>query len=401
MRRVLATPRVQLHTGVMSLSSHSAAPVAALHPAEWRVNNFDLIRLLAALQVAIVHIVSYLRPSDPVLARVGFGLGLFPGVPVFFLISGFLIARSLEQSTSLKAYYRNRCLRIYPALWICLLVTVGIILACGVRAIGVASSTDWLIWWADNMIGLESYRAAFLDSIGTGQINGSLWTIPVELEFYLLLPGIYSLLRLREHRRNAPLVILLIVSAAIRLGCVNGAPLSRIGASSLLLPTVIPYLWMFLVGVLAQRNWPAIRHWLAGRFHWWLLGYLLARAVAAHWHIGSGGVEINPAFYVLLTGVVLSGAMSARSLSNRLLRRNDISYGTYIYHMPVVNLMLQYAAAPSVSSVAMALAASLALAAASWRLVEKPFLAQKHGSMRELAVSPAAAAHGTTSSMRQ
>ena len=360
------------------------------HPAEWRVNNFDLIRLLAALQVAIVHIISYLKPSEPIVAIVGFGLGLFPGVPVFFLISGFLISRSLEQSASLKAYYRNRCLRIFPALWVCLLVTVGVIFACGVLTIGIASTTDWLIWWADNMIGLESYRAAFLDSIGTGQINGSLWTIPVELEFYLLLPGIYSVLKLREHRRNAPLLILLTVSVAIRLACVNGAPLARMGASSLVLPTVVPYLWMFLLGVLAQRNWQAIRHWLAGRFHWWLLGYLVARAVAARLQVGSGGLEINPAFFVLVAGVVLSGAMSARSLSNRLLRRNDISYGTYIYHMPVVNLVVQYGAAASLWSVAMALAASLGLASASWRLVEKPFLAQKHGSMRALVASPIA-----------
>lgn len=365
---------------------------ASAQPVEWRVNNFDLIRLLAALQVAIVHMIGYLKPADPIVAIVGLGLGLFPGVPVFLLISGFLISRSLEQSTSLKTYYRNRCLRIYPALWVCLLVTVGVILACGVGTLAVASTTDWLIWWADNMTGLESYRAAFLDPIGTGQINGSLWTIPVELEFYLLLPGIYWVLELRQHRRNAPLLILLLVSVAIRLACVNGAPLSRMGASNLVLPTVLPYLWMFLLGVLAQRNWPAIRPWLAERFHWWLPGYLLARAVAARLHVGSAGVEINPVFFVLLAGVALSGAMSARSLSNKLLRRNDISYGTYIYHMPVVNLMLQYGAPASLWSVAIALAASLGLATVSWRLVEKPFLAQKHDSMRELIASPVAPA---------
>jgi peptidoglycan/LPS O-acetylase OafA/YrhL len=350
---------------------------------EWRVNNFDLIRLLAALQVAIVHIVSYLKPSNPGVALAGFGLGLFPGVPVFFLISGLLISRSLEQSASLKSYYRNRCLRIFPALWVCLLLTLGVILACGVTNIGVAPVTDWLVWWADNMTGLESYHPAFLDSIGTGQINGSLWTIPVELEFYLLLPAIYSVLKLRQQRRNAPLLLLLILSAAIRVACVHGAPLSRMGAADLVLPTVIPYLWMFLLGVLAQRNWQAIRPWLAGRFHWWLLGYLLARAAAVRWHVASGGLEINPVFFLPLAGVVLAGAMSARSLSNRLLRRNDISYGTYIYHMPVVNLMVQYAAAASIWSVVIALAASLGLAGVSWRLVEKPFLAQKHGAMRE------------------
>jgi peptidoglycan/LPS O-acetylase OafA/YrhL len=339
----------------------------------WRVNNFDLVRLLAALQVAIVHMIGSLQLSGPTVGIVGFGLQLFPGVPVFFLISGVLISRSFEQSASVREYYRNRCLRIFPALWICLLVTVGVILACGVGALGVAPTSEWLIWWADQMSGLEAYPTAF---------NPSLWTIPVELEFYLLLPAIYALLKLREQRRNALLLSLLAASLAIRLACVNGAPLSRIGVAALLVPTVVPHLWMFLSGVLAQRNWASIRHLFVGQFHWWLLGYVIVRALVARFHVALGGLEIHPALFVLLSGVVLSGAMSGRSLSNRLLRHNDISYGTYIYHMLVVNLMVQYAAPASAWSVAIALAASLALAALSWRLVEMPFLAQKHHSVQ-------------------
>jgi peptidoglycan/LPS O-acetylase OafA/YrhL len=348
----------------------------------WRVNNFDLVRLLAALQVAILHMIGYLKLTGPTVGIVGFGLQLFPGVPVFFLISGVLISRSFEQSASVREYYRNRCLRIFPALWICLLVTVGVILACGVAAVGVASTSQWLTWWADQMSGLEAYPAAFLNSIGTGQINPSLWTIPVELEFYLLLPAIYAALKLREQRRNALLLTLLVASLAIRVACVNGAPLSRIGVAALLIPTVVPHLWMFLTGVLAQRNWASIRHLFVGQFHWWLLGYVVARVLVARFHVALGGLEINPALFVLLSGAVLSGAMSGRSLSNRLLRHNDISYGTYIYHMLVVTLMVQYAAPASAWSVAIALAASLALAALSWRLVEMPFLAQKHHSVQ-------------------
>jgi peptidoglycan/LPS O-acetylase OafA/YrhL len=357
-------------------------------PGEWRVNNFDLIRLFAALQVAIVHMISHLQPTGPVVAIVGFGLGLFPGVPIFFLISGFLISKSLEQSASLKQYCRNRCLRIFPALWICLLVTVGVILACGIGAIGVASTTQWLIWWADQMAAVEIYPAKFLRSIGTGQINGSLWTIPVELEFYFLLPCIYSVFGLRERRRNAILLTMFIVSLAIRLASVDGAPFPRTRVSYLALRTVVPHLWMFLLGVLAQRNWLTIRPWLVGQFHRWLLGYVLVRAVAARFHVGLKGLEIDPVWFLLVAGVVLSGAMSARSLANRILRRNDISYGTYIYHMLVVNLMVQYGASAGLWSVATALAASLGLGALSWRLVEMPFLAQKHGSMRAVAATP-------------
>ena len=75
---------------------------------DWRVNNFDLIRLLAALQVAVVHALVLLKPGGHLFQMVRSGLELFPGVPAFFVVSGLLISKSYEQSDSLRNYYRNR-----------------------------------------------------------------------------------------------------------------------------------------------------------------------------------------------------------------------------------------------------------------------------------------------------
>src|SRR5260221_5801342 len=55
----------------------------------------------------------------------------FPGVPIFFVISGFLISLSYERSSSLKSYCRNRVLRIYPGLWCCILSTIVVAALCG------------------------------------------------------------------------------------------------------------------------------------------------------------------------------------------------------------------------------------------------------------------------------
>lgn len=87
--------------------------------ADWRVNNFDLVRLLAALQVVVVHALMYLKPRGSFVHIARSGLELFPGVPIFFVISGLLISKSYEQSDCIRNYYRNRCLRIYPGLWVC------------------------------------------------------------------------------------------------------------------------------------------------------------------------------------------------------------------------------------------------------------------------------------------
>src|SRR5258706_13722326 len=51
---------------------------------DWRVNNFDLLRLLAALQVAVVHSIGFLKPTGYFARLLEAGLGRFPGRPIFF-----------------------------------------------------------------------------------------------------------------------------------------------------------------------------------------------------------------------------------------------------------------------------------------------------------------------------
>ena len=74
--------------------------------------------------------------------------------------------------------------------------------------------------------------------------------------------------------------------------------------------------------------------------------------------------------------------MSLPSLSDRLLRHNDVSYGTYIYHALVLNLMLLWGVQGDFLSAATAIAISLSLGAASWWYIERPFLNRKRRSLR-------------------
>ncbi len=125
----------------MSGSASVHEPSVSKPTAGWRVNNFDLIRLLAALQVVIHHASGSLKPTGVLAHSVAAALDRFPGVPIFFITSRFLISKSYENSHSLREYCRNRCLRIYPALWACLVVTVGVMLVAGVNAIGMISDS--------------------------------------------------------------------------------------------------------------------------------------------------------------------------------------------------------------------------------------------------------------------
>jgi peptidoglycan/LPS O-acetylase OafA/YrhL len=351
---------------------------------DWRVNNFDLIRLLAALQVAVVHALSHFGPPPgSFLHHLGSALSLLPGVPVFFVVSGLLISRSYEQSSSLHDYLRNRCLRIFPALWVCLVVTVSVMLAIGVGVLGPVSTGAWLLWWAAQMSMFQSYSAPFLSSLQG--LNPSLWTIPVELEFYLALPVLYWVARLRRRRGNVALLVLL--GASLLTQWTITYPASTHAASDWLVLTLFPYLWMFLVGILIQRNWALLRGVLANRAHWWLLAYLLAcvAGLVLHIRVTAGTVVINPVCLLILAGLIASSAVSVPELARWILRGHDVSYGLYIYHALAIILLVHYGAPPGWLSLGATISVSLAAAAVSWLLIERPFLARKRLALHPVA----------------
>ncbi|MGB2964038.1 MAG: acyltransferase [Anaerolineales bacterium] len=151
-------------------------------------NNFDLIRLFAALQVVFIHGHEHfgLGPGSWLVKS----LQIFPGVPIFFVISGFLVSASWERSApqGVGAYFKNRFFRIYPALWVCFFISLGSVFIIYKPSSSLVELGKWVI--AQLTIG-QIYNPDFLRGYGVGTLNGSLWTIPVEIQFYILLPLIY------------------------------------------------------------------------------------------------------------------------------------------------------------------------------------------------------------------
>src|SRR5579863_8383771 len=113
----------------------------ATHPE--KDNNFDLVRLLAALQVAVSHIFWWLQV--PIYREVDLLLKCFPGVPVFFVVSGFLVTRSyVERQNGVLPYLISRGLRIYPALWLQYLFVIALMAATGgFLAISLEQAAFW------------------------------------------------------------------------------------------------------------------------------------------------------------------------------------------------------------------------------------------------------------------
>lgn len=89
-------------------------------------NCLNLIRLAAAFQVVFGHMVEHLGlPINETGLRLVYFLR---GVPIFFVISGFLIWSSVERSISYGQYIKKRFLRIYPELWVAVLIEITVLI---------------------------------------------------------------------------------------------------------------------------------------------------------------------------------------------------------------------------------------------------------------------------------
>src|SRR4029079_4132783 len=171
------TPLLAVTTGRTTPTGRQDADMRPMSGPPTSENNFDLIRLVAAAQVAFFHVVNHLGVPVNTNPFVGFASHL-QGVPIFFVVSGFLISLSWERNSVPAEYARNRFLRIYPGLWVCLLVSIATAIVFGNISFARAEAIPW--FFAQITFG-QFYNPDFLRSYGVGVLNGSLWTIPVEL----------------------------------------------------------------------------------------------------------------------------------------------------------------------------------------------------------------------------
>lgn len=161
------------------------APPAAAAVAHNAVNNFDLIRLAAAIQVVVYHGLKYLYGEENAVLKV---IQFVPGVPIFFFVSGYLISASYDRSRSMGSYARKRALRIFPALWLCIALTVLALTLDGYLRDASPTIGEFGTWVAAQSSFLQFYNPEWSRHYGAGIINSALWTITVEMQFYVMMP---------------------------------------------------------------------------------------------------------------------------------------------------------------------------------------------------------------------
>lgn len=339
-----------------------------------RDNNFDLVRLFAAFQVVFFHIQDRLGIVIPNMNW----FRCLKGVPIFFTVSGFLITASYLNNRNLRRYFTNRFLRIYPAIYMLIAVTTLAALYCGDMSLGSVFKKQYLHWIISWVTIDHNYSPPFLAEFGIGTPNGSLWTIPVEITFYLLVPVLFSSCFVKRHIVLYSILFSLgmasVVSNYLWHDFYSIQPIIWKFTFSL-----APYLYYFLFGATIYLFWDRIKPYLENKFLLWF--FLLIGLILLNEAFPSLGTKTSMTIHtlrellmnVLLSVTAISAAFSYRGAA-KFLKGNDLSYGIYLYHGLVINVVIECTDTRNSWIYLLVYFVSICCAWLSWHYVEKPCL---------------------------
>jgi peptidoglycan/LPS O-acetylase OafA/YrhL len=327
-------------------------------------NNFGLLRLLAAYFVLISHSFAVLQIPDkqPALWYNNKNI-IFSGVglSIFFTISGFLVTQSLFASASLKHYLWKRLLRIFPALIAANLVCI--IIGCFITSL---STNDYLFkrgTWTyllknSTLISNQFYLPGVFANLKDHTVNASLWTILIEVEFYLVLCfGAYFIVIKKWLYLSC-----FVLFEALRIYM---TVLNDIHVRGLDLYAIFTFGTYFYLGSLFFVFKDIIR------FKWFYANILMAIALATvYTFLEAITISIFFAYCFIIIG-------TSKAIVN--LRGYDLSYGIYLYAFPIQQIVVSYFGYSINPWLHIAISALLATISGflSWNFIEKPFLRKK------------------------
>ena len=293
------------------------------------------------------------------------------GVLVFFTISGFLISHSYLHSENVLQFLRRRVCRIYPGYIAATLIGAFVIIPLFSSRAVTFSQLEVLKVIGMNLL-LRNYIPP-TDAFGGSAINGSLWSIPYEFWCYIGVAAL-GMTSLLPKRFFCLAITILTMAVRVWLDLTGQKP----GGGLIGLIVGWPYLWFvvlpcFMFGVSAYLYRAAVP-----RSRILLIEVVTLLVLVAN-------LPIQPLYRLALTNlvfpptiayVVFYAAFSGHFRLHGAARWGDFSYGTYLYALPLQNIL--FATVGMTMGFPLYIVASMALALiggiTSWYLVERWFL---------------------------
>lgn len=334
------------------------------------IKQLDGLRALAVISVMLFHL------------GVPFFSAGWLGVPMFFVLSGFLITGILinnkEKTHRFKNFYIRRSLRIFPLYYFYILV---VFLFCAY--LGVADTNPW--WWyltytQNYFYSLNNFRYV------SGQELGHTWSLAVEEQFYLLWPVVVLL---------CSRYVSVIIAITLCFASISTRYYLTTYTNIVAFAPLFSSMDMLLVGGLlaySSTNYKAFK-WLSiimfsvGAL--WTFMIIKYDMFVFGWHHGITGP--NQSFYISTTllfagiiGMVSSGKIKASILNIRPINYlGKISYGLYMWH-PFVNIVVDVVLYRGYFNyingnlvIATKLILTVIVASLSFHILERPFLKLK------------------------
>jgi peptidoglycan/LPS O-acetylase OafA/YrhL len=329
--------------------------------------DVDGLRAIAVLPVVLFH------------AGIQTVSGGYVGVDIFFVISGYLISSLLLEEIrsgtfSIIAFYDRRIRRIFPALFLVLLISA--LAAAWLQAPAdfkqfgqsvVATSlfsSNLFFWW----------KIGYFDTASDTKLLLHTWSLGVEEQFYIIFPVLLFLLfRWNSNKTKYYLLLVCLVSFCLSIVCVRVYP----SAGFYLAPARA---WELLMGSLvAFELFPSVRTYFLREVCAALGLVLILFSVFTYTpNTAFPGLGALPpcvgAALIIHSGA--SGHSSTRYIlsSRPIVFIGLISYSLYLWHWPLIVLSRQYSIeAISGGEIAGIVCASLLIASISWRYIEQPF----------------------------
>lgn len=336
-------------------------------PKNNRINNFNIIRIIAAMMVIYGHM-SHIM-GVPVHTIYGQAVSTI-AVKILFVISGYLITKSLINDGNFGRYMIRRSFRIFPGL-------IGVVFFAAFIVGPVTTSMpikDYLLaretWvYLKNIIlyPIYSLPGVFGNYTYPNAVNGSLWTLPIEFSLYLLLP--FLLLIFKKLKIVKPgLIVTLLICISADLIHLKYFPAGRFVFYGTNWPDSLSILPYFFAGSFLAID--GLKKFLNLQ----ISGMLMVMALIFRFD----DVISELLLCLLLPYFTLSFALTEKPVFSNWFSKSDYSYGLYLYGFVIQQLISHQLQKTNFKifglnvSFLICLAITFVCAVISWHLIEKP-----------------------------
>jgi peptidoglycan/LPS O-acetylase OafA/YrhL len=327
---------------------------------EGRENSITLIRLIASISVIYGHSFAIVATSgqDFVTRITKFAFTGGVAVDLFFIMSGFLVTASILKR-GLTSYLISRALRLFPALWAYLLIVTFVIGPILTNQTLREYFSDPQIWNYLVHLGTGTRTEWFLPGVFKNlrdqAVNGSIWSVIVEIRMYVFVAIVYLLGILRRRALFNAFCFLLVVM--VWGGLISVPGLTRFTDNHVAL--------LFLAGAFLYVNKDVIT--VSPMF------MVVAMAIA--------GMTVGTDKFVYGYDLVIIGLFMLCCFSKVgafMDKYGDYSYGIYLWGWPIQQIVMSiWPHATQQFNASVSIVAALFVGMASWHFIEKPALGLK------------------------